>query len=169
MKNKWLSVLFKKIAAFFISILVLSAIVFFLSRITPIDPLQSYYGERVEKMSEEQKDSARERLGLNDPIPVQYVRWLKLALSGDFGISYKYKQDVTIVIKERIQNTLILGVLSYVILFIGALLLGGLAFGVVLKKFVWPAIKADPVANLILPVATALLTSLLLCLLETQR
>ena len=95
MKNKWLSVLFKKIAAFFISILVLSAIVFFLSRITPIDPLQSYYGERVEKMSEEQKDSARERLGLNDPIPVQYVRWLKLALSGDFGISYKYKQDVT--------------------------------------------------------------------------
>ena len=100
MKNKWLSVLFKKIAAFFISILVLSAIVFFLSRITPIDPLQSYYGERVEKMSEEQKDSARERLGLNDPIPVQYVRWLKLALSGDFGISYKYKQDVTIVIKN---------------------------------------------------------------------
>ena len=73
MKNKWLSVLFKKIAAFFISILALSAIVFFLSRITPIDPLQSYYGERVEKMSEEQKDSARERLGLNDPIPVQYA------------------------------------------------------------------------------------------------
>ena len=52
------------------------------------------------------------------------MRWLKLALSGDFGISYKYKQDVTIVIKERIQNTLVLGVLSYVILFIGALLLG---------------------------------------------
>ena len=124
MKNKWLSVLFKKIAAFFISIWVLSAIVFFLSRITPIDPLQSYYGERVDKMSEEQKDSARERLGLNDPITVQYVRWLKLALSGDFGISYKYKQDVIIVIKERIQNTLVLGLLSYVILFIGALLLG---------------------------------------------
>ena len=72
----------------------LSAIVFFLSRITPIDPLQSYYGERVEKMSEEQKDSARERLGLDDPIPVQYVRWLKLALSGDFGISYKYSRTL---------------------------------------------------------------------------
>ena len=64
MKNKWLSVLFKKIAAFFISIWVLSAIVFFLSRITPIDPLQSYYGERVEKMSEEQKDSARFRYNM---------------------------------------------------------------------------------------------------------
>ena len=98
MKNKWLSVLFKKIAAFFISIWVLSAIVFFLSRITPIDPLQSYYGERVEKMSEEQKDSARERLGLNDPIPVQYVRWLKLAL----GMKINLQTDLLCAL-ERLQ------------------------------------------------------------------
>lgn len=41
--------------------------------------------------------------------------------------------------------------------------------GWVLKNIVWPAIKKDPVANLILPVATALLTSLLLCLLETRQ
>ena len=123
-KNRWGIVILKKIAAFVISIWALSAVVFFLSRITPMDPLQSYYGERVEKMSEEQKDSARERLGLKDPIPVQYVRWLRLALSGDFGISYKYKQDVTQVIRDRIGNTLLLGGVSYVILFIGALLLG---------------------------------------------
>lgn len=123
-KNRWGIVILKKIAAFVISIWALSAVVFFLSRITPMDPLQSYYGERVEKMSEEQKDSARERLGLKDPIPIQYVRWLRLALSGDFGISYKYKQDVVQVIKDRIGNTLLLGGVSYVILFIGALLLG---------------------------------------------
>ena len=123
-KNRWVIVILKKIATFAISIWALSAVVFFLSRITPMDPLQSYYGERVEKMSEEQKDSARERLGLKDPIPIQYVRWLRLALSGDFGISYKYKQDVVQVIKDRIGNTLLLGGVSYVILFIGALLLG---------------------------------------------
>ena len=123
-KNRWVIVILKKIATFAISIWALSAVVFFLSRITPMDPLQSYYGERVEKMSEEQKDSARERLGLKDPIPIQYVRWLRLALSGDFGISYKYKQDVVQVIKDRIGNTLLLGGVSYVILFIGALLIG---------------------------------------------
>lgn len=123
-KNRWFMILIKKIAVFFISIWALSALVFVLSRMTPIDPLQSYYGERTEKMSEEQKDSARERLGLNESIPVQYVRWLKLALSGDFGISYKYKQDVTQVIKDRIGNTLLLGGISYVLLFIGALLVG---------------------------------------------
>ena len=123
-KNRWIITVFKRIAIFVISIWALSAVVFVLSRMTPIDPLQSYYGDRTEKMSEEQKDSARERLGLNDSIPVQYVRWFKLALSGDFGISYKYKQDVTQVIKERIGNTILLGGVSYVILFIGALLLG---------------------------------------------
>ena len=41
--------------------------------------------------------------------------------------------------------------------------------GWALKNIVWPAIKKDPVVNLILPVATALLTSLLLCLLETRQ
>lgn len=114
----------KKAVVFFISIWALSAVVFFLSRMTPIDPLRSYYGERTEKMSEEQKDRARERLGLNDPVTVQYVRWVKLALEGDFGISYKYKQDVTQVIGQRIGNTLLLGISSYVVLFFGALCIG---------------------------------------------
>ena len=122
--NQKIAIFFRKIVTFFISILALSAVVFFLSRMTPIDPLQSYYGERTEKMSEEQKENARERLGLTDPVPVQYVRWLKLAASGDFGISYKYKQDVLTVIRDRIGNTILLGGMSFVILAIGSLLLG---------------------------------------------
>lgn len=52
---------------------------------------------------------------------------------------------------------------------IGVLLFIGFGFLWLLKKFVWPDIKADPVANLIIPAATALLTSLLLCLLEMRR
>ena len=70
-KNKILYYL-KKAAIFFISIFVLSVAVFFMARLTPTDPLQSYYGERTEKMSVEEKDRARERLGLNEPIIVQY-------------------------------------------------------------------------------------------------
>ena len=129
-EDKWLSVLFQKDRCSFLSAYWRCLpLWFFLSRITPIDPLQSYYGERVEKMSEEQKDSARERLGLNDPIPVQYVRWLKLALSGDFGISYKYKQDVTIVIKERIQKYTRFRLIKLRDFIIGALLLGFYVLG----------------------------------------
>ena len=42
---------------FLCSLLVLSVLVFTISRLTPTDPLQSYYGERVEKMSVEEKRS----------------------------------------------------------------------------------------------------------------
>ena len=69
------------------------AVVFALSRLAPGDPLVAYYGDRTEKMSVEERQRTLERLGLNDSIPVQYVRWMERALRGDFGISYQYKQD----------------------------------------------------------------------------
>lgn len=114
----------KKLLIFCLSVLILSLAVFSLSRLTPTDPLVSYYGEKVEKMTPAEKDAAREKLGLNDPIHVQYVRWVKNAAKGDFGISYKYKTDVATVIQERIGNTLILGGLGFVLTFVPALLLG---------------------------------------------
>lgn len=113
-----------KALVFLVSVFVLSAAVFCISRLAPGDPLMSYYGERVEKMSVEEKNAAREKLGLNDPIHVQYARWLGSAARGDFGISYKYKQDVMEVIGQRIGNTLILGGIGFVLTFLGALGLG---------------------------------------------
>lgn len=114
----------KKLLMFLASVAVLSLAVFYISRLAPGDPLMSYYGERVEKMSAEEKDAARDKLGLNDPIPVQYVRWLEKAIRGDFGISYKYKQNVMEVIGSRIGNTLLLGGIGFVLTFLGALGLG---------------------------------------------
>lgn len=114
----------KKLAALVLGLLVLSVLVFTMSRLAPTDPLQAYYGDRTEKMSAAEKEAARQRLGLNDSIPVQYVRWLKLAMQGDFGISYQYKQPVTKVISQRIGNTLILGGLGFLLTFAGALALG---------------------------------------------
>lgn len=114
----------KKLLVFLVSVFVLSLVVFYISRLAPGDPLMSYYGERVEKMSPEEKADARERLGLNEPIHVQYVRWAENAARGDFGISFKYKQDVMEVIGQRIGNTLILGGIGFVLTFAGALGLG---------------------------------------------
>ena len=114
----------KKALIFLISVFVLSAAVFYISRLAPGDPLMSYYGERVEKMSAQEKEAAREKLGLNDPVSVQYIRWLQNAVKGDFGISYKYKQDVMEVIGQRIGNTLILSGIGFLLTFLGALGLG---------------------------------------------
>lgn len=116
----------KKLAALVLGLLVLSVLVFTMARLAPTDPLQAYYGDRTEKMSAAEKEAARQRLGLNDSIPVQYIRWLKLAMQGDFGISYQYKQPVTKVISQRIGNTLILGGLGFLLTFAGALALGTL-------------------------------------------
>ena len=114
----------KKLLIFLLSVLILSVAVFYISRLAPGDPLQSYYGDRVEKMSPQEREWAEEKLGLNEPIYVQYGKWFRSALQGDFGISFKYKQDVLTVIGGRIGNTLILGGIGFLIIFGGALALG---------------------------------------------
>lgn len=124
MKQKPFVYYSRKLLTFLLSIWILSLAVFYISRLAPGDPLMSYYGERVEKMSVEEKEIAREKLGLNDPIHVQYIRWLENAVRGDFGISYKYKQDVLEVIASRIGYTLILGGTGFLLTFVGALGLG---------------------------------------------
>lgn len=122
-KNPWFYY-GQKILAFVLSVLLLSVAVFYISRIAPGDPLISYYGDRAEKMTPDEREWAEEKLGLNDPIHVQYIRWLENALNGNFGISYKYKMDVTEVIEGRIANTLILGGISFVLIYVFALGLG---------------------------------------------
>lgn len=114
----------KKVLVFLISVFILSVLVFYISRLAPGDPLLSYYGERVEKMSVEERAWAEEKLGLSDPIHVQYVRWLENAFHGDFGISFKYKMPATEVIASRVGNTLILGGIGFVLVFALSLLLG---------------------------------------------
>lgn len=116
----------KRLGGFLLSVAVLSLGVFFLSRLAPVEPLQAYYGERVEKMSPEEREQARARLGLDEPLPVQYLCWVRNALRGDFGISYQYKQDVLEVIGQRMGNTLALGGLGFLLTALGALGLGTL-------------------------------------------
>lgn len=114
----------KKVLLFFLSVFLLSVVTFYVSRLAPGDPLVSYYGDRVEKMTPAERAWAEEKLGLHEPISTQYVRWLGNALQGDFGISYKYKMDVTEVIGSRVGNTLLLGGVGFLLIFTGALLLG---------------------------------------------
>ena len=119
-----IEIIFKKFAQCIIAIFILSIAVFYMSRLSPGDPLESYYGNAVERMNAEQKENAMEKLGLNSPIYIQYGRWIKDVSRGDFGISYKYKRDVNAVIGDVYVNTVILGGLAYIFTFILALFLG---------------------------------------------
>lgn len=123
-KRNWLIYCGKKIMAFLLSVFVLSVAVFYVARLAPGDPLVSYYGERAEKMNPQERQWAMEKLGLDQPVYIQYEKWVKNAFHGDFGISFKYKQDVVEVISGRIVNTLLLGGIGFLLIFAGSLLLG---------------------------------------------
>ena len=113
----------KKAAQLVLSLIVLSLIGFFVSRLAPGDPLRAYYGETVERMSVQQLEAAQERLGLNESLIVQYVNWATAALHGDFGISYQYKQPASGIIAQVFGNTMLLTGISFVLILVLGLLL----------------------------------------------
>jgi peptide/nickel transport system permease protein len=80
-----------------------SVLVFFLLRLAPGDPVSLLLAESA---SPEQMDAAREKWGLNEPIPVQYMVFLGRALQGDLGDSLFFQQPAIEVLMERMPATL---------------------------------------------------------------
>jgi peptide/nickel transport system permease protein len=77
-------------------------LVFLILQVTPGDPVRQIVGLRA---SEERLDEVREELGLDDPVLVQYARYVKGVAGGDLGYSYKSRQSVASQIAERIPVT----------------------------------------------------------------
>lgn len=77
-------------------------IVFMILEVTPGDPVRQIVGLRA---SEERLDEVRHELGLDDPVWVQYTRYVKGVADGDLGYSYKSRQTVASLIADRIPVT----------------------------------------------------------------
>lgn len=73
------------------------------------DPINNMLGQEA---TVQDRENLRERLGLNDPIPVQFFRFVGNAVQGDFGISYRMARPVNEVILERLPATLELAIVS---------------------------------------------------------
>src|SRR3989338_2764712 len=78
-------------------------ITFALSRMIPGDPCMVNLGERA---TPEKCADFRERFGLNDPIPVQFAKYVVNIARGDFGDSIRTKRPVTDILAERLPMTL---------------------------------------------------------------
>jgi peptide/nickel transport system permease protein len=102
---------------------VLSVVIFFVSRLAPGDPLEAFYGDATQSMTESELSAARSRLGLDGSLTLQYVKWANNALHGDFGMSLRHKRPVLEVVKPLVSNTLILGGAAYILVFVLAVLL----------------------------------------------
>ncbi|MDQ8730973.1 ABC transporter permease [Bradyrhizobium sp. LHD-71] len=85
------------------------------------DPIASLAGQ---ESTDADRAELTERLGLNDPFPVQFGRFLAHAASGDFGISYRQARPVADLLAERLPATLELAVLSALFAFVVGIALG---------------------------------------------
>lgn len=88
---------------------------FLLLHIAPSDPVTMKYVSMGTVGNEKIIEQEKEKLGLNDPFIVQYTRWLKNAVKGDFGISIRTKIPVKEEILKRVPKTLKLSGLSLII------------------------------------------------------
>lgn len=111
------------------------------------DPINNMVGQET---TIQDREALRERLGLNDPTAVQFLRFLRNAAQGDFGISYRLQRPVKDVIPERLPATMELVFASAVL----ALALG-IPFGIYtgLNRDTWlsRAILTGSLAGVSLP------------------
>jgi peptide/nickel transport system permease protein len=95
--------------------------VFALARLSPADPVLVFAGEERDPVA---LAAIRKDLGLDQPVPVQYVAWLTRAIQGDLGRSFQNKQKVSEAIIERLPATFELGLAALAISITFALLVG---------------------------------------------
>lgn len=89
-------------------LLALTVLIFVLLQLTPGDPIDAYIDPNV-AMTKEAMDALRARLGLDQPLPVQYLAWLSQAVQGDLGHSLqRFNETVAGLIASRIGPTLLL-------------------------------------------------------------
>ncbi|MDY6065210.1 MAG: ABC transporter permease [Finegoldia sp.] len=83
-------------------IITISVVSFLLVRIAPSDPVRS---QITPESSIEDIERIRDNMGLNDSYPVQYIRWAKGILKGDFGYSFSNHRPVLDQVTERLPAT----------------------------------------------------------------
>lgn len=103
-------------------IILISIVVFSLAKLMPGDALSG----KIDPTNSNPKYIAemREKLGLNDPIHEQYLRWAGGILKGDLGRSFNHKMPVTQLLGQRVGNTIFLALLSLLITYTVAFLMG---------------------------------------------
>jgi peptide/nickel transport system permease protein len=100
--------IFRRLATGLLMLVALSILVFVLLRLAPGDPIDAYVNPNV-AMSQAEMAALRARLGFDQPLPVQYLAWLRAAATGDLGFSIQ-RNGVRVLplVLERIGPTVLL-------------------------------------------------------------
>ena len=104
-----------------------SIFTFGLLQVVPGDPITGTFGLDIENLDDSQLERLRDELGLNDPLPVQYLRYLERLLQGDFGRSISTRRPVSLDLVERYPATLLLALASLLVVITISIPLGVLS------------------------------------------
>ena len=102
----------------------ISILAFLIIRLAPGDPTSVYIDPNKPPPSAEDMARLRADLGLDDPLPVQYGKWLSNAIQGNLGFSLSGRRPVTEEISERLPNTVLLGLASLILTVVVAVPVG---------------------------------------------
>lgn len=102
----------KKFVSFFATIFIVSVTIFFIFNVLPGNPAQAILGIDAD---EQQIKLLEEELGLDKPLHLQYVDRISGVVQGDLGESYKYRQPVETVMKERIPISFSLAAIALIL------------------------------------------------------
>lgn len=122
-------IILKRLASLPLILFAVAAITFMLVAASPFDPATSY-AESLggEGVSTEVRDAYTTRWGLDDPMPVQFGRWVTNIATGDLGHSHLYNgRPVSEVIGERLALSALLVGVALALVLVGSLVLGTLA------------------------------------------
>jgi len=95
------------------TLIVISFVVFAILALAPTDPMAQFGADP--RVPPEVRERIRESMGLNDPWPVRYVKWIISVVKLDFGYSFMSRGPVMDLIWQRLPNTLAVVGVAYVI------------------------------------------------------
>ena len=104
--------LLRRLGLMFLTLWILSLIVFFAGQILPGDPGRAILGPFAAKSSVQTLDT---QLGVNRPLLTRYLSWIGGLLHGNFGTSYSYRTAVEPFVRAALINSIKLAVLAFVI------------------------------------------------------
>lgn len=96
-------------------------IIFFVVHLAPGDPTARFFNPNV---SPDVIEQMRRNLGLDQPLHIQYWKWLTSFLTGDFGYSFGQMRPIGEILPEVLWNTLQLTLVSLVVIFVVGMLIG---------------------------------------------
>jgi len=114
----------RRIGFLALTFILTSLIIFTVTQFLPGDVARVILGREA---GEAQVQALREELGLNDPLPVQYVRWLGDFVTGDWGRSFSTKSEIRPLVLGRLRNSLMLAFITIIISVPLAVFLGVIA------------------------------------------